>query len=225
MLTVSKCTVAYIRKGKETMNTVVARDIRVVLFDYGGVIAEEGFREGLTEIGRMNGLSPDAFFEQAAEAVYETGYVTGRIEESSYWAELRDRLGIEGSDEKLRKEILDRFVLRPWVFDIVRRLRDSGLRVAILSDQSNWLDELDKRDDFFKEFHSVFNSYHVGKGKRDPSLFEDVSRDLGVPHERILFIDDNEGHVTRAADLGFQVIHFRDKQSLIDGLKSLGLPI
>ncbi|MFH1112651.1 MAG: HAD family phosphatase [Pseudomonadota bacterium] len=207
------------------MNDAGASDIRVVLFDYGGVIAEEGFREGLMEIGRNNGLAPDAFFECAADAVYETGYVTGHADESSYWAYLRNRTGIDGTDETLRREILDRFVLRPWVLDIVRHLRDSGLQTAILSDQSNWLDELDGRDHFFKEFHRVFNSYHVGKGKRDPSLFEDVSRELGVPCSRILFIDDNEGHVARADRLGIRVIRFQGKESLIGGLKALGLPV
>jgi len=163
------------------------------------------------------------FFECAAEAVYETGYVLGHARESSYWADLKDRAGIEGADEDFRKEILDRFILRPWIIDIVRQLRDSGLQVAILSDQSNWLDELDARDDFFKEFHRVFNSYYMGKGKRDSTIFEDVSRELGVPHHGILFIDDNEGHITRAANLGFQVIHYRDKQSLINSLNALGL--
>ncbi len=198
-------------------------DVQVVLFDYGGVLAEEGFREGLMEIGRLNGLVPEAFFESAAEAVYETGYVTGHAREASYWADLRDRAGIQGADEELRREILDRFVLRPWTIDIVRRLRDSGLEVAILSDQSNWLDELDERDEFFKEFHRVFNSYYMGKGKRDPTLFEAVSRELGVPCGRILFIDDNEGHVARAANVGFQVIHYRDKESLLSGLRVMGL--
>ena len=145
--------------------------IRAVLFDYGGVLAEEGFREGLMEIGRSHGLSPETFFEQAAEAVYTTGYVTGHAEESAYWGELRDSLGIRGDDADLRRELLSRFVLRPWIMDLVGQLRARDLIVAILSDQTDWLEELDARDDFFKEFHHVFNSFHLGKGKKDPTLF------------------------------------------------------
>lgn len=205
------------------MSDQVDENIQVVLFDYGGVLAEEGFREGLKEIGRINGLAPDGFFECAADAVYATGYVTGHTLESSYWKDLRERAGIRGTDDDLRKEILDRFILRHWILDIVRRLRNSGLRVAILSDQTNWLDELDARDNFFKEFHRVFNSYYMGKGKRDSTIFEDVSRELGVPHHRILFIDDNEGHIVRAANIGLQVIHYRGKESLINRLETLEL--
>jgi hypothetical protein len=35
--------------------------IQAVLFDYGGVLAEEGFREGLKNIARWHGLDPEAF--------------------------------------------------------------------------------------------------------------------------------------------------------------------
>jgi putative hydrolase of the HAD superfamily len=95
--------------------------------------------------------------------------------------------------------------------------------VAILSDQTNWLDELDDRDDFFKEFDYVFNSFHLGKGKGDPSLFTDVAQKLGLPCERILFIDDNEAHVARAGNQRLIGIVFRGQDSLIAALKSLGL--
>jgi putative hydrolase of the HAD superfamily len=210
-------------KGINAVNCEIDDKIEVVLFDYGGVLAEEGFREGLMEIGRANGLSPESFFEQAAAAVYETGYVTGHAEESVFWDTLRKRTGIRGTDEDLRIEILTRFVLRPWILDIVRLLRDQGVKVAILSDQSNWLDELDRRDDFFQDFHCVYNSFHVGKGKMDATLFADVAEHLGVSPAQILFIDDNEGHIGRARELGFRVIHYQDKESVVTGLISLGL--
>jgi hypothetical protein len=35
--------------------------IKAVVFDFGGVVAEEGFREGLKAIGRKNGLDPRVF--------------------------------------------------------------------------------------------------------------------------------------------------------------------
>ncbi|MBW1855013.1 MAG: hypothetical protein JRJ00_10100 [Deltaproteobacteria bacterium] len=32
--------------------------IEVIFFDFGGVLAEEGFRKGLTSIAHLNGLDP-----------------------------------------------------------------------------------------------------------------------------------------------------------------------
>lgn len=203
------------------MNDKATAKIQAVLFDYGGVLAEEGFREGLMAIAEANGLSPAQFFETATEAVYDTGYLTGRAQESDYWEALRHRAGIKGTDGALRREILTRFVLRPWMLDLVRRFRGNGKTVAILSDQTDWLDELDRRDDFLKEFDLVFNSYYIGMGKRDPSVFTYVVERLGVPASGVLFIDDNQGHIQRAAARGLQTILYRDRESFMDEIARL----
>ncbi len=153
----------------------ISTSVKVILFDYGGVLAEEGFREGLMAIACANGLLPQGFFEMATATVYESGYVVGTADEHSYWDLLRQRSGIEQSDAELRKEILDRFILRSWMLEIVCGLRRRGYFVGILSDQTQWLDELDARDHFFAEFNVVFNSYHLGRGKKDPQVFDEVA--------------------------------------------------
>ncbi len=204
------------------MPNQIDRKIEVILFDYGGVLAEEGFREGLKAIGRNHGLSPDAFFETARAAVYDSGYVLGTAGEPEYWALVRLRTGISARDEELREEIFSRFVLRPWMLDIVRRLRNRGYRVGILSDQTDWLDRLDQRDDFFKEFDCVYNSYYLRMGKKDPRIFSYVVEELGVPASKVLFIDDHPGNVQRARSQGLQTILYRDRESFIEELESLG---
>lgn len=196
--------------------------VKVILFDFGGVLAEEGFREGLMAIARSNGLSPQAFFEMATAAVYESGYVVGATDENSYWNLLRQRSGISQSDADLRKEILERFILRPWMLEIVAVLRQSGYSVGILSDQTQWLDELDERDHFFAEFDVVLNSYHLGRGKKDPQVFDEIAERLGVQPSEILFIDDNVGNIERAGSRGLRTILFRDKDSFIREIERLG---
>jgi putative hydrolase of the HAD superfamily len=199
------------------------RRIKAILFDFGGVLAEEGFRQGLMEIARSNGLDPVSFFELASAAAYNTGYALGKADEKIYWDTLREKAGIRGSDEELRREILSRFVIRPWMIDLVRSLRDGLKDVSILSDQTNWLDELEARYGFFQEFTRVFNSYHMGKGKKDPELFSDIARELGLQPSEILFIDDNEGHTAGARSRGLNTILYRDRESLFSELAQLGL--
>jgi len=55
--------------------------IKAVIFDFGGVLAEEGFREGLKVIATKNRLVPDEFFKAAEDVIHETGYVTGKADE------------------------------------------------------------------------------------------------------------------------------------------------
>lgn len=197
--------------------------IEAVLFDFGGVLAEEGFREGLQAIARANGLPEQQFFQEAADRVYEGGYVLGKTDEAAYWNDIRQRSGIRQPDRTLRDEILSRFLLRPWMIDLVKALKERGLIVAVLSDQTQWLDELDGQYDFFRHFHRVFNSYHLGKGKNDPTAFRDVVTALNVKPSATLFIDDNAANVERARSQGLHGIHYRDKDSFLAGMREFGL--
>ena len=198
-------------------------DIRALLLDYGGVLAEEGFREGLMAIGRSTALGAEEFFTIAGDAVYTSGYVTGHEGEQAYWDLVRQQTRVTNTDEEMRRAILSRFILREWMLDVVRSVRSAGYMVCILSDQTQWLDELNERDDFFKHFNKVFNSYHIGKGKKDASVFTDVANSMEVQPEHILFVDDNEGHVERARSKGLHAIHFQDKESFLQELRAYGL--
>jgi putative hydrolase of the HAD superfamily len=92
----------------------------------------------------------------------------------------------------------------------VEEMRSAGLTVAILSDQTNWLDELNQRSPFHHRFHYVFNSFHLGKTKRDPSIFSDICDKLGLKPDEVLFVDDNLDNIKSASTQGLRTIHFKN---------------
>jgi putative hydrolase of the HAD superfamily len=195
--------------------------IDVVLFDFAGVIAEEGWKEGLKAIAKANGLDPLKFQQDAIDTIYGTAYLTGKAPESRFWSALREKTGIKENDALITKEIFSRFLIRDWMIDLVKKLKAKQITVGILSDHTDWLDKLNQRYDFFKWFDHVFNSYHLGKGKRDSSLFDDVARTLGRPPERILFVDDDRGHVDRARKKGWKAMRYVDRDSLIEEMQMI----
>lgn len=197
--------------------------ITTILFDYGGVLAEEGFALGLAAIARENGLEPEAFFQTAAETIYACGYVTGKSTEQAYWRLVRERTGIKGKDRVLTETILSRFTLRPGMLGAVRSLRDQGLNPVIVSDQTDWLDRLNRRQPFFQEFSRVFNSYYLGKSKREQSLFTDILAELKIEPRNALFVDDNKGHIGRAASLGLETHLFLSEELFFADLARRGL--
>lgn len=180
--------------------------IRAVLFDFGGVLAEEGFRAGLHLIAKLNRLDPETVYRSGIDAIYGSGYVTGKAAEADFWRQMRSRFRFDQADAALTDIILDRFTLRPEMIDLVRELRSRGLICAILSDQTDWLDRLDRRDSFYREFDRVYCSYRLGKCKRDASLFDDAVADLGVLPAATLFLDDDPGNVDRARSRGLNAI-------------------
>lgn len=195
--------------------------ITTILIDFGGVIAEEGFRDGLKAIGRRNGLDPDAFFKTVDGLIFETGYLTGAAKEAAFWSAVRSRTGITEDDAALRREILGRFVLRPEMIALVDRWRARGLVVAMLSDQTDWLEEIDRKTGLYGHFDRVFNSFRLGKSKRDASIFSDVCGQLGAEPRRTLFIDDNSEHIERARGRGLAVIHFTDESDFEDRVRTV----
>ncbi len=184
--------------------------VKAVIFDFGGVLAEEGFRKGLKAIAERNCLDPEEFFRFAADLIYETGYVTGTAGETVYLDRLRKETRIRESNRMIRDEILKRFVLRPDVIAYVAELKSEGLITAILSDQTNWLDELNEKDPFFHHFDHVFNSFMIGKGKRDPSVFGDVCLKMGVKPRETVFVDDNIDNVKRASGEGLNTVLYSE---------------
>jgi len=203
MITIKK----YHRRTERIVHNM-ADTLKAVLFDFGGVIAEEGFREGLMTIGKKNNLDPERFFADIDRLIYETGYLIGRADEASFWNEVRKKTGIIGSDEELREEVLTRFAFRPAMLAYADRLRATRLKVGMLSDQTNWLEEIDRKTSLFRHFDIVFNSFRLHKSKRDPSVFRDVCEILGVRPDEVLFVDDNINHIKRAAAEGLNTIHF-----------------
>jgi putative hydrolase of the HAD superfamily len=197
------------------------RPINTILFDFGGVLADEGFRDGLAAIGRLSGLDEEEVVRKGHELVVTTGYVTGRAGEQRWWEALRAEAGVRGAAENLRGEILGRFTLRPQMLDVVGRLRGRGFAVGILSDQTNWLDELDGLHGIYGRFDFVFNSFHMGKSKNDPTHFDDVLKLMHRQGRQVLFIDDNACHVDRARQRGWAALRFLDEGDVVRALSDL----
>ncbi|CAN2040858.1 Haloacid dehalogenase [Candidatus Magnetomoraceae bacterium gMMP-15] len=189
--------------------------IKVVLFDFGGVLAEEGFKAGLKVIAKKNSLNPEKFINIAFKKNYDLGFVSGRIREDGFWDAMREETGIHGSDKELTGEILSRFTLRPWMLKIVSDLKELDLRVGILSDQTHWLDQLNRKNNFFSHFDHVFNSYYLGITKKSPAIFDRLVKHMNVKPRNVLFIDDYKPHIKRAVNKGIKTILYKNKKEFL----------
>lgn len=195
--------------------------IDVGFFDFGGVIAEEGFVGGLRAIGLEQGKDPGAVLQAGVDAAWETEFVLGRADEAAFWDFVRARTGIVGEDADLRRRLYDHFIIRPWMLEVVDRVRAAGVRPAILSDQAWWLDKMDEMHGFFRHFDKVFNSFHCGLSKRDEAFFKLALDEMGTEAGRTFFVDDNEGNVERADKLGMNAILYVDRPAFERELHAL----
>ncbi|MYL83522.1 HAD-IA family hydrolase [Desulfovibrio aerotolerans] len=199
--------------------------LAAVFFDFGGVLAEEGFREGLIHIATAAGRDPAEVLPLAYEMAWSTGFVLGSVDEAGFWEAFRRATGIAGRDEDLSAAVLSRFVPRPFMFAVADAARAAGLKTAILSDQTEWLARLDAAHDVFSHFDMVFNSYDHGTSKREAAFFHIGLQTLGVAPQKALFIDDAAHNTDLAASLGFKTILYRDRASFFEELSTLCPPL
>ena len=187
--------------------------IRAVVFDFGGVLAEEGFYRALEKIGREHGIDEEHARRVGESLVFSSGYVTGQVTEADYWEAFRRELGIEAEDKALRKTVLEGFVLRPRMIALAEWLKKRGLKVAILSDQTDWLEALDRKNPFLYLFDPVYNSFRTGRTKRDEQAFRDLMAGLGLEGPEILFVDDRPSNLARAAKFGIRIVLCEDPEA------------
>ncbi len=193
--------------------------IKLFLFDFGGVVADEGFREGLFNIAKRNFLDPQEFYSNAKEIIYNKGYVEGRISEEEYYNELKKQFNLTDTIEDFRNEILSKFQVRDYILELVVKLREASFKTGLLTDHTNWLYELNERHPFFMFFDFIFNSYKLKKTKRDPSIFSDIVNSLKIKADEIVFIDDDYENTKRANSFGIRTIQYSSYNDFINRIR------
>ena len=187
--------------------------IKLVLFDFGGVISDECFKQGLFSISRENNINTREFYSAACSIISDCGYLTGDADEKIFWQEMRQKFSLIGTDAYLSSQILSRFIVRGWVIEIIKQLRDQNVLTAILSDQTDSLDRLNDKYDFFKYFDRIFNSFYLKQSKHNGwKIFDTVFNEVSIPANFALFIDDNENNIKNAEKIGLNAILFKDRE-------------
>ncbi len=115
----------------------------------------------------------------------------------------------------------------PGSVDLLRTLDAAGVRQVALT---NFSDELYRahmpaRFDFLRLFADVVVSGSEGLAKPDPAIYRLAATRIGLPLERLVFIDDRQVNVDAARSLGMTGVLFVDAERLGADLRRAGLPV
>jgi putative hydrolase of the HAD superfamily len=181
---------------------VPATRIDAILFDLGGVLIE------LAGVEQMLAWCPDLpgidelwrrWLRSGAVRRYETGATTRAAFADEIIREFR--LPVD-ADEFLRAFAYWPRTLFPGATALLALLAPR-YRLASVSNTNEFHWQRFQREwSLAAHFHHNFPSHEVGKLKPDAEYFLHVIEALGVPAERVLFVDDNRLNVDAAARLG-----------------------
>ena len=149
----------------------------------------------------------------------------GEIAEDAFLAKLdaalQELLGRETHVHRFREALFDGLDPNPPMIELMRELRCTGLRMAMLTNNVREWEPLWRAmlpvDEIFEE---VVDSGFVGHRKPEPRIYEITIERLGVAFERCLFVDDLEPNIRAAEELGMRAVHFRDNEQAIPAIRA-----
>ena len=192
--------------------------IKAVIFDYGGVLTQEGIFGPFTKVyAPKYGKDPKELFNVMIENWNET-----KLEESElFWIKCAEYLGI--SDGAFKKELLDFSGFREDVLELILKLK-KNYKIGLLSNQvESWLGHVIKERELDKVFDAIIASYAVGLAKPNPTIYKLIIEKLGVKPEECVFVDDLEKNMPPAQELGMKTILFKDPEQMKQELRALGV--
>lgn len=191
-----------------------ARRVDAVIFDYGGVLTTP-VGSSIRAWHEADGIDPASFTRtlrswlgrEAPTGTPVHRLETGELTIPEFEALLAAELTTVDGRAVQAAGILGRLFagMRPddAMFDLVRELREAGLKVGLLS--NSWGNTY-PRDRIDGLFDHVVISGEVGLRKPDPAIFRLSLSGLGVAADRAVFIDDAEPNTLGAAALGLHTI-------------------
>jgi putative hydrolase of the HAD superfamily len=104
------------------------------------------------------------------------------------------------------EEVIDRqfwIEVRQPMLDAVRAVRDLGLHCGLATNQQNLRGSYMRSSLGFETiFDEQFYSFELRFAKPETGYFQAIMDRIGVAPDRVLFIDDHEGNVAGACEVG-----------------------
>lgn len=126
--------------------------------------------------------------------------------------------------EGFKARIRASYVWIDGVEPLLAALSARGVEMHALSNYPEWYAWIEERLGLSRYLKWTFVSCHTRLRKPDPAAYENAARQLGVPPEAVVFIDDRASNCDAARATGMRAVRFEgDVPALERELRQLGL--
>ena len=184
--------------------------IKVLIFDFFGVIRADGFKNWL--FARGYGLT--GAFLTATER-----NDMGEFTVKDFYQAISDASGVPA--EQIQFEMEHDTALNRELVDYLATLHGSYKIALLTNSQSAYLRAELAKHDLEKHFDEIVISSEVGMIKPQPEIFQHILDKLGATPDECIFIDDNPRNTAGAESIGIHGIVYTDLPSLKTELQLL----
>jgi epoxide hydrolase-like predicted phosphatase len=195
-------------------------EARGLLVDYGGVLTGNVF-DAFNAFCAAEGLPHDAVRERFRSDPEARNLLarleTGELDKPRFEAAFAALLGVR--PERLVERLFAALGPDDEMLAAVANARAAGVRTGLVS--NSWGEgEVYERERFAQLFDAVVISGEVGLRKPDPAIYRLALERLGLPAERVAFVDDLPGNLKPARALGMTTIAHRDTPGTLAALEA-----
>jgi glucose-1-phosphatase len=195
-------------------------EIDALLYDFGGVLIEIDFDWIFERWAELAGVP----FEQVKGRFKHGGayrrHERGEIDLAAYYQALRGELGVNLTDEQFTDGWQRVFgPEHPQVVEAVRRLAPRIPQYLLSNTNLTHYEYFRRRyADALAPLRRLFVSCGMDARKPDRAAYEHVSREIGVPPDRIYFLDDTAANIEGAQAIGMKAAHIRSPDDVMHAL-------
>ncbi len=224
-----------IKRGHPSKNFPKQKPIKAIIFDVGGVLQiggktriskKEVHTSGVHQVvAKKLKISIDQYLD-SIDSHYAKS-IEGQITKQTLLSVLS--LNLNYPKDKLQKlyhkTYKKKFQKNIGLYNIAKKLKKQGYKIAILSDQWHLSKEalMPKKD--IKIFDAVVTSCDVGIRKPNIPIYEMILKKLKVKPEETVFIDNQAWNIFPAHNLGMNTILYHDNKKTKEQLKEFGLKV
>jgi len=206
----------------EDVNAMQETDKRVIVFDFGGVIAQ-------ANTVQMSDFLTNSFHvnkEELSNALRQMqSFVTSGGSEEQFWQQYAISKNIvlpSNWFEQFGAVIKRSITAIPETLALVKALQSQGYQTSMLSDVTQYQAEIIRKMGYYDLFTTVLLSYKIGVKKPNPEAFKILLQRLQLPASSVIFIDDRNENVEAAKNQGIDAILFINPTQLKEELERRG---
>jgi putative hydrolase of the HAD superfamily len=184
----------------------VTTPTRALLLDVGVVLLKSAW-EIADEFERINGLSPRTIpgrgpFDPGGDPLWER-HLAGELTERDYWLGNADVAVANGAPLNGHPQLMRAMFqqpgidpARPEAVALLRRSRAAGVLNAVFSNElmdfqgREWVEA----QEWFGLFDVIVDASEIGIRKPDVAAYDFVIDAVGLPADRMVFVDDNPSY-------------------------------
>ncbi len=198
--------------------------IKTIIFDIGKVLVEFDWKSYIESYGYSSNTNKELAETLFLNDLWKERDRGGKTEEEYIKLFIEESPHLEKEIREIFKNIIDIVEVYPFSNEWVKKLKDQGYKIYLLSNYSKASFENDiKKFDFLEYIDGKIISYEIESVKPEPTIYKALIEKYNiVPHEAV-FLDDLEENLEMAKSIGINTIHVTSHQAALDGLEKYGI--